>query len=133
MSEHIVDFTEHHDFSSHNVQNEHRMIIDFIENLFQFPWDIPNECKNSCSENDKELLFTGNKDEILLKKEEVAYRDNLYCDRCGKIMFPWEQTFGICSVCNDDLDEEVSPKVPWGNNRKEESLEERSLIEFLAL
>lgn len=112
-----IDLTENRDFAK-NALSINNAIIDgrntrrTISNLNRllgnasYPW---NQVIYRMSRFDEtELVFTGNKQDILRKKHLSVYEEGYTCERCGTDISnkPWNRTWGLCNNCDDILESE---------------------------
>ena len=116
-----VDLTENRDFgdSSRNIRNtadrifNREQVID-IEDLMSIDLDNIDFIEYG---NPSDLFPTGPVEFIRIHKKEMefmGYGDIRKCERCGKKLYPWEDS-GICETCFDELENQVLHKVPWEN------------------
>jgi len=112
----LVDLTEEGKFSKPEIDPVMEELLKVVEDLSRNnkikPWDWENhklhimgldkDYYKHCY-SDKELLFTGDREEREVKKHHKTVHDGLICKECNSDYSnkPWLMDFGECIVCNE--------------------------------
>lgn len=65
----------------------------------------------------KEVILTGNREQIERKKQYAEMNSGDTCDCCGEYLkiIPWDRTYGLCRKCGKDMEKKFGnkKKYPW--------------------
>lgn len=107
-----VDLTMDNDFRK-PIDHKIDSLNDLILGSSKFVWNsILNQIHSTYEFEERELLFTGNKED---RRQKNFYSDwNKTCDRCGIDLddVPWKECGTLCNRCDEEL-EEIYNKIPW--------------------
>jgi len=117
-----VDLTENELFSSNIAIERIRRGIPRIR-LSKYPW-YHTMGEDSMEQEeiaiDKWGVYQGNRSNRFTKKicNEQEFGMGIYCDCCGRKLFPWLSSQYLCSSCNKQIEDVTERKVSerlWKN------------------
>ena len=77
----------------------------------KFPWN--RTTKEPIDYNRNAVFATGNKEDRHRHNKSMEFKNQIesHCDRCGSVVFPWDNC--ICSKCDEHLESECNPSAVW--------------------
>lgn len=76
----------------------------------RYPWEFDPLAGKSNEDRNRQLIFTGNYEDIHFKKMMTSLEDGQICERCGRrilSLFEHKQ-MGLCDQCEKELDDELN-------------------------
>ena len=107
-----VDLTMDNDFGN-PIEKKIYTLNELILGTPKFIWnDILNQLHSTYEFEERELFFTGNKEE---RRQKNFYSEqNKTCDRCGVELdyIPWKACGTLCDKCDEELENDYG-RIPW--------------------
>ena len=109
-----IDLTEHRDFLEGN--RSHSLSEIFTKSVWDSP-HIPTSLVRShfLTEDRVNFLFSDFEEFVLgdysqrkLQREDRIRNSSLFCDCCGKFLYPWDRVFTLCTRCSNNEN-----RKPW--------------------
>lgn len=102
-----VDLTENGQFT--DIWESLGKLDGFIGNP-KYPWEFNPLAGSSVEDRNRQLIFTGNYEEIHFKKMMTSLEDGQICERCGRRIISLfdHQQMGLCEQCAKELDDELN-------------------------
>ncbi|EJT5937207.1 hypothetical protein N2W52_001975 [Clostridium perfringens] len=102
-----IDLTENRYF---------RNIVTIKAKINKVPWNFKS-FSSVKMEGINTLIGLGNKHDRRNQKLYREFLNNNSCERCGKkIKIPWDNCYGICKKCDNEIRKELSKqysRIPW--------------------
>ncbi|MGL4792399.1 MAG: hypothetical protein ACRC23_01535 [Aeromonas jandaei] len=98
-----VDLTANRDFSRRNITTGFDALDRLVFKLTSIPWKS-HKLELLDKKDYSEVFPTGDKKLRGEKKRYHMYEryDEKICDRCGRTMYPWNES-SLCYVCENDI------------------------------